>query len=72
MRMAALRGLVLVLAAAVYDTAPLPVPVAPELMVIQEAAVETVQAQPCAVMSWINPLDVPPAGAVWVVADWMR
>jgi hypothetical protein len=70
--MPALRVLVEVLAAALYDTAPLPAPVAPELMVIQEAAVLAVQAQPCAVTIWINPLEVPPAGAVWVVLDWMR
>ena len=55
-----------VFAAMVSPTVPLPVPLAPELTIIQAAALAAFQAQPVPAVTLM--LAVPPAAAVFVLA----
>ena len=60
------RGVVVVFAAAVYETEPLPVPLDPALMVIHESVSVAVQSQPPAAVTATVP--VPPEEATLAAA----
>ena len=59
------RDAVVLLAATVYATVPLPVPPAPDVIVIQASALEAVHAQPAAAVTLKVP-GPPEAPAVWL------
>ena len=62
------RGAVLVFAAMVYATEPLPLPDAPELIVIHAALLVAVHAQPAGAVTFVEPLP-PPAPTDWLPGE---
>ena len=61
-----IRGLPVSFAVIVYVTIPLPLPRLPEVMVIQEALLATVQPQPAGNVTAILPLAAPCAKAALI------